>query len=102
MTMKRAQTRRERECTQHLSILSSTAQLERTHAELAERPFLLFSSLPRSLPLSLPLMSDDGEFYVHDRRWSGRVSLFFSLCSCTHVKIRTKETVYYDHYNIVK
>jgi hypothetical protein len=43
---------------QHLSILSSVAQLESKHAEPTDRPFLLFSSLPLSLPLYCLMMEN--------------------------------------------
>ena len=92
--MKRAQTRRsEREYTQHLSILPSVAQLESEHAEPLDRPFLLFSSL--YLPLSLFLLSDDGEIYVRMTVVGADVYhfFFFSYAYIKKKNIDCKETL---------
>ena len=77
----------------------------------ARATFFFHSLLSRCLPFSLPLpfflllpfsrcfplLADDGEFCVRDRRCSGRVSLFLSLSLSSHsssfIKILSKETV---------
>ena len=76
---------------QHLSTLSSLAQLESIHAELLERPFLLFLPLLLSLPspspsLSLSLsppvsshMSNDEEVCGHEHCRKARISPFLFL-----------------------
>ncbi len=57
------------------SFFGRTAREQACRARRTTFSSILFST---SFPPS-SLLSDDGEFYVHDRRWSGRVSLFLFL-----------------------
>ena len=90
--MKRAQTRgREYEHTQHLSILSSIAQLESKHAEPGERPFLLFSSFPPSLSPLFCLMMEN--FMCMTVVEADVYHFFFFLYTCVKNRLKKLFTI---------